>query len=71
MARNFLTRLGRPPKPRIFTQPTQPMTGERQGMAPTDGLDMAVPGRAFKRGGSTMPSWHQDPKFACKGGRIK
>lgn len=70
MARNPGTRLGRPPKPKVFTQPRHPTTGERQGRAPSDALDMAVPGAAFRRGGHAMPRHHDDPAF-CGGGPTK
>lgn len=69
MARNIFTRLGRPPAPKVYTQPKQPMTGERQGRAPSDGLDTAIPARAFKRGGH-LPKYHDDPAF-CSGGPTK
>lgn len=66
MARNPGTRIGRPPK-LALPQRQLLASGERQGYAPTDKLDTAVPGRAFPRNG-TMPRHHDDPAF-CRGGQ--
>lgn len=68
MARNPGTRLGRPPK--ISLPPAVKLpSGERQGHAPSSGLDTAIPGRAFPRNGA-MPKYHDDPAF-CRGGPAK
>jgi hypothetical protein len=60
--RNPGTRLGRPPIIKPITAPRTP-TGEKQGLGPSEMLDTAVPGAAFKRGGSVMPRHHDDPDF--------
>lgn len=65
--KNVFTRIGRPPIAKVHTAPLQPLSGERQGRAPTDGLDTALPASAFKRGGQAMPRYHDDPSF-CSGG---
>jgi hypothetical protein len=63
--RNPGTRLGRPPAITPLTQP-KTSTGEKQGLAPMDQFDSAVPGAAFKRGGSVMPKHHDDEDFYDK-----
>ncbi len=65
MAKNVFTRIGRPPKVNLPPRVKLP-SGERQGRAPTDGLDTALPARAFPRNGR-MAGWHDDPAF-CRGG---
>lgn len=70
MAKNTFTRIGRPPKPKIYTAPRQVLTAERQGRAPSDGLDTALPASAFRRGTGQMPKYHEDPGF-CSGGSAR
>lgn len=65
MARNPGTRIGRPPKINMPAAVKLP-SGERQGRAPTDGLSMALPARAFPRS-QRMPQHHDDPAY-CRGG---
>lgn len=66
MARNPGTRIGRPPK--MSAPPkTKLASGERQGSAPTQMLDTAIPARAFPRG-QAMPKYHDDPAFSQGGG---
>lgn len=73
--RNPGTRLGRPPTPKMPAKGAKSSIGEPMAPGPMDGLDTAMPGAAFKRGGSVMgcspmPYHHDDPKM-CKGGRMK
>ena len=66
--RNLFVRLGRPPNKQILTPRINASTGERQGLAPTDGLDMAIPASAYK--GPGAPRFHDDPKF-YGGGKVR
>jgi hypothetical protein len=60
--RNPGTRLGRPPTIKPITAP-RTSTGEKQGLGPSEMLDTAIPGAAFKRGGKVMPHHHDDPAY--------
>lgn len=61
--KNVFTRIGRPPAPKNLTPSRNSSTGERQGRAPSDGFDSALPASAFARGGKAYH--HDDPRF-CK-----
>lgn len=65
--RNLFTRMGRPPNREPLTRP-KTSTGERQGVAPSDMFDPALPARAFRRGGQVMDRYHDDPNFHKKDG---
>jgi hypothetical protein len=67
MAKNPFTRVGRPPGIKPLTAAKQPLTAERQGRAPTDGLDTALPAKAFRAGTGKMPKFHEDAGFHTGG----
>lgn len=81
MAKNPFTRLGRPPKSAFGS--VRPRKAKAVGVAsgfaaapgsaPTDGMDFAVPGSAFRHGGAVnghrcMPQHHDDARL-CRGGK--
>ncbi|MFZ5784004.1 MAG: hypothetical protein ACOY4R_27715 [Pseudomonadota bacterium] len=59
--KNLFARIGRPPAVKPLTATRHPSTGEKQGAAPSDRLDMAMPGKAYRRGGPVRH--HDDPRF--------
>ncbi len=61
MTKNLFTRLGRPPSSKAITPKTHPITKERQGKLPLEGMSMAMPGTAYKTGGSVR--WHDDKRM--------
>jgi len=72
--RNVFTRMGRPPHPKK-SAPSFGDTSRNPAQGPMDGLDTAIPGAAFRRGGSVdgckpMPKYHPDKGF-CGGGKVR
>lgn len=61
MAKNLFTKLGRPPISKPLTERKHVSTGEKQGMAPSDRLSMAMPGSAYRQGGPVKH--HDDPRM--------